>query len=104
MVVNPVELDKDKITVKVGEKLDRDFVIEILIEYGFGRAFGFYRTGTIFIEGSDGGYFFFGNGRPYRIEMDDDKVESIRIFDPESQLSIKNVDFSNILAQCQYQV
>ena len=37
MVVNPVELDKDKITVKVGEKFDRDFVIEILIEYGFER-------------------------------------------------------------------
>jgi transcription-repair coupling factor (superfamily II helicase) len=97
MVVNPVELDKDKITVKVGEKFDRDFVIEILIEYGFERVDFVYEPGQFSLRGAIVDIFSFGNGQPYRIEMDDDKVESIRIFDPETQLSIKNVDFLNIL-------
>jgi len=97
MVVNPVELDKDKITIKVGEKFDRDFVIEILIEYGFERVDFVYEPGQFSLRGAIVDIFSFGNGQPYRIEMDDDKVESIRIFDPETQLSIKNVDFLNIL-------
>ncbi|MBK9396588.1 MAG: hypothetical protein IPN55_04865 [Saprospiraceae bacterium] len=41
--------------------------------------------------------FSFGNSQPYRIELDDDKVESIRLFDPSSQLSTKNVAFLSIL-------
>ncbi len=97
MMVNPVELDKDKITVKVGEIFDRDFVIEILIEYGFERVDFVYEPGQFSLRGAIVDIFSFGNGQPYRIEMDDDKVESIRIFDPETQLSIKNVDFLNIL-------
>ncbi|HQU96706.1 MAG TPA: transcription-repair coupling factor, partial [Saprospiraceae bacterium] len=53
--------------------------------------------GQFSLRGAIVDIFSFGNGQPYRIEMDDDKVESIRIFDPETQLSIKNVDFLNIL-------
>ncbi|HRG44440.1 MAG TPA: CarD family transcriptional regulator, partial [Saprospiraceae bacterium] len=76
---------------------DRDFVIEILIEYGFERVDFVYEPGQFSLRGAIVDIFSFGNGQPYRIEMDDDKVESIRIFDPETQLSIKNVDFLNIL-------
>ena len=35
--------------------------------------------------------YSFGNEHPYRIELFDTEVESIRLFDPESQLSLKQL-------------
>lgn len=95
--IKPAELEKDKISVKVGEIFDRDFVIEILIEYGFERVDFVYEPGQFSLRGAIVDIFSFGNGQPYRIELDDEVVESIRVFDPQTQLSVRNVNQLNIL-------
>ena len=40
--------------------------------------------------------FTFGSSNPYRLELFDDIIESIRIFDPLSQLSIRKISSLNI--------
>lgn len=96
-IIQPAELEKDKITVTSGELFDQDFVLDILIEYGFERVDFVYEPGQFSLRGAIVDIFSFGNSQPYRIELDDDKVESIRVFDPSSQLSVRNVAYLNIL-------
>jgi transcription-repair coupling factor (superfamily II helicase) len=73
-IIKPAELEKDKITVTVGELFDQDFVMNILIEYGFERVDFVYEPGQFSLRGAIVDIFSFGNSQPYRIEMDDDKV------------------------------
>ncbi len=41
--------------------------------------------------------FPMGNQQPYRIELIDDEIETIRIFDPETQLTIKKINQIKLL-------
>ena len=86
-VVNPVDLEKTRLNFSKGEKLDRDFIIEVLLDYGFSREEFVYEPGQFSIRGGIIDIYSFGNELPYRIELFDDEVERIRSFDPMSQLS-----------------
>jgi transcription-repair coupling factor (superfamily II helicase) len=86
-VVNPAELEKTRLSFSKGEKLDRDFIVEVLLEYGFSREEFVYEPGQFSIRGGIIDIYSFGNELPYRIELFDEEVERIRSFDPMSQLS-----------------
>lgn len=90
-------LFQHKIEIKIGELLDLDFIIEILLDYGFEREDFVYEPGQFSIRGSIIDIYSYGNEMPYRIQLDDETVESIRIFDPESQLSTRNVALLTLL-------
>lgn len=90
-VVRPDVLAKSRIEVKKGEKLDADFAIQVLVEYGFLRTDFVYEPGQFSIRGGIIDLFSYGNELPYRIELFDDEVESIRVFDPLTQLSQRNL-------------
>ena len=90
-VVKPEVLNQSRIEVKKGEKLDADFVIQVLVEYGFERADFVFEPGQFSIRGGIIDLFSFGNELPYRIELFDDEVETIRTFDPTTQLSQRNL-------------
>ena len=96
-VVSPEHLEKTRINIKAGEKLDVDFLIEILIEYGFERVDFVYEPGQFSIRGGIIDIFSFGNEWPYRVELFDDEVETIRTFDPTTQLSNRNIAFVSIV-------
>lgn len=96
-VVKPEVLNQSRIEVKKGEKLDADFVIQVLVEYGFERADFVYEPGQFSIRGGIIDLFSFGNELPYRIELFDDEVETIRTFDPTTQLSQKNLSSLSIV-------
>ncbi|MFN4255435.1 MAG: hypothetical protein ACK4Q5_10555 [Saprospiraceae bacterium] len=96
-VVSPETLSQHRIEVSVSEKLDVDFVISVLVEYGFERADFVYEPGQFSIRGGIVDLFSFGNDLPYRIELFDDEVESIRLFDPLTQLSQKNISRVSIV-------
>lgn len=91
MVVAPTELSGSRIFIKKEEQLDVDTIIEILVDYGFERVDFVYEPGQFSIRGGIIDIFSFGNEWPYRIELFDDEVESIRTFDPASQLSKQNI-------------
>lgn len=96
-VVKPEILAQSRIEVKKGEKLDVDFAIQLLVEYGFVRADFVYEPGQFSIRGGIIDLYSFGNDLPYRIELFDDEVESIRIFDPLTQLSQRNLESVSIV-------
>jgi transcription-repair coupling factor (superfamily II helicase) len=90
-VVGPQALDAARIQVAVGEKLDADFMIQVLVEYGFERADFVYEPGQFSIRGGIIDLFSYGNELPYRVELFDDEVESIRTFEPLTQLSKQSI-------------
>jgi transcription-repair coupling factor (superfamily II helicase) len=90
-VVSPEIVDKLKIDIKKGESLDVDTMIELLVSYDFKREDYVYEPGQFSIRGGIIDVFNFANEWPYRIELFDEEVESIRTFDPTTQLSIQNI-------------
>jgi transcription-repair coupling factor (superfamily II helicase) len=96
-VVSPEVLAKARIHIQVGEKLDIDFVIELLNEYGFERTDFVFEPGQYSLRGGIIDLFSYGNDLPYRIELFDEEVETIRIFEPSTQLSQRNVSSVRIV-------
>jgi len=90
-VVSPEELSKTRINIIKDEDVDIDFLVEMLIEYGFTRVDFVFEPGQFSIRGGIMDIFSYGNEWPYRIELFDEEVESIRTFDPTTQLSIRNI-------------
>jgi len=74
-----------------------DTIIEFLIEYGFERTDFVYEPGQFSIRGGIVDIFSFGNEWPYRVELFDEEVESIRLFNPTTQLSLKNIERVSII-------
>lgn len=96
-VVKPAVLKQDRIQVAIGESLDVDTSIEILVGYGFLRADFVYEPGQFSIRGGIIDLFSYGNDLPYRIELFDDEVESIRTFDPLTQMSKEKLQSVSII-------
>ncbi len=96
-VVAPEILGENRIKIKVGEELDVSFLIEILTEFGFNREDFVYEPGQFSVRGSIIDIFSYGNDWPYRVDLFDEEVESIRLFDPTTQLSQKNISEVNII-------
>tara|TARA_Y100000385_G_scaffold291787_1_gene372331 strand:+ start:7267 stop:10635 length:3369 start_codon:yes stop_codon:yes gene_type:complete len=90
-VVNPNLLNDQRIEIAKDEVLDLDTIIEILVEFGFERVDFVYEPGQFAIRGGIVDIFSFGNEWPYRVELFDEEVESIRMFNPTTQLSIRTI-------------
>ena len=87
-VVDPRILESHQIEISIGEKLDADTMISILMDCGFVRVDFVYEPGQFSIRGGIIDVFSYGNEFPYRIELFDEDVESIRTFNPTTQLSV----------------
>ncbi|MBC7890082.1 MAG: transcription-repair coupling factor [Ferruginibacter sp.] len=96
-VVLPKTLSGNIISIKQGETLDVNMVLEKFVEYGFERTDFVYEPGQFAIRGGILDIYSFGNEKPYRIELFGNEVDSIRIFDPESQLSERRLLQVNII-------
>ena len=96
-VVDPQHLESQKIVIEKNEDLDVDTIIEVLVGYGFERTDFVYEPGQFSIRGGIVDIFSFGNEWPYRVELFDDEVESIRLFNPTTQLSLKNISKVSII-------
>lgn len=86
-VVSANSMQTRMLRMNVGEKLGIDFVVEMLLEYGFERVDFVYEPGQFSVRGSIVDVFSYANELPYRCDFFGDEVESIRIFDIETQLS-----------------
>lgn len=80
-------LSKNMFKIAVGEKLSIDFLEEFLFTYHFQRVDFVSEPGQFAIRGGIVDVFSFSSSHPYRIELFGEEVESIRSFDPVSQLS-----------------
>ena len=76
------------IDIKRGEKLSVDFFSDVLFEYEFESVDFVVEPGQFSIRGGRIDVFSFAGDHPFRIEFFGDDIESIRTFDPVTQLSI----------------
>jgi transcription-repair coupling factor (superfamily II helicase) len=86
-VVVPSRLSANIIYIKTGDALDTGELLLKLAGYGFERTDFVYEPGQFAIRGGILDIYSFGNDKPYRIELFGNEVDSIRIVDPETQLS-----------------
>lgn len=86
-VISNEAIKRNTLNIVINEELDEDFVIDTFNTYGFERNDFVYEPGQYAIRGGIIDIFSFGNEKPYRVELNGSQVESIRIFDPISQLS-----------------
>ncbi len=86
-VVLPKTLSSNIITIKTNDTINPDSLMELFVMYGFERTDFVYEPGQFAIRGGILDIYSFGNEKPYRVELFGNEVDSIRIFDPETQLS-----------------
>ncbi len=96
-VVAPEVLQAQKIDIAVDTEMDVDFIMNILVEFGFERVDFVYEPGQFSIRGGIVDIFSYGNEYPYRVELFDVDVESIRLFDPTTQLSERKISKVTII-------
>jgi len=86
-VVLPKTLSANIISLKQGDTIDTNTIFEKFVGYGFQRTDFVYEPGQFAVRGGILDIYSFGNEKPYRVELFGNEVDSIRIFDPETQLS-----------------
>lgn len=96
-VVNPKTLSGNMISIQVNESLDVEGLMKRFVGLGFKREDFVYEPGQFAMRGGILDIYSFGNEHPYRIELFGNDVDSIRIFNPETQLSERKLANVSIL-------
>lgn len=84
-------LSKNTYKIKVGDKINLDFLTDLLYEYEFENIDFVVDPGQFAVRGGIIDVFSYANDYPYRIEFFGNEVESIRSFDIGNQLSIEKL-------------
>lgn len=86
-VITKRSLKENTLILKTGEKISPGFLVELLNEYEFERNDFVYEPGQFSVRGSIVDVFSYSGEYPSRIDFFGDKVDSIRSFEIETQLS-----------------
>ncbi len=89
-------LEKSRMVLKKGEQSDTELMLELLVGEGYHRTSMVERRGEFSVRG-DIIDLYPVTGEPVRVELFGDEVESIRVFDTDTQRSIAQVDSVTIL-------
>ncbi|EOZ96136.1 Transcription-repair coupling factor [Indibacter alkaliphilus LW1] len=100
-VINKRALKENTLKARVGEKVDLEFIAELLATYDFEKTDFVYEPGQFSIRGGIVDIFSYANDLPFRLELFGKEIESIRTFDPETQLSIEPIDQISIIPNVQ---
>ena len=96
-VVLSKTLSENIISLKQNDTIDLNGIMEKFVGYGFSRTDFVYEPGQFALRGGILDIYSYGNEKPYRIELFGNDVDSIRIFDPETQLSERKLLQVNII-------
>jgi len=94
-------INRNTMKLKVGEEVSLDFIGDLLAEFDFESVDFVAEPGQFAIRGGIVDVFSFSNDHPYRIEFFGDTVESIRSFDPATQLSVQSMNRISLLPNVQ---
>ncbi len=100
-VITKKTLERNTLDIKVGEKFTFDFLMEFLQENTFERIDFVFEPGQYSIRGGIMDIYSFAHELPFRIELNGDKIESIRSFDPSTQLSEQSMGFVTLIPNIQ---
>jgi transcription-repair coupling factor (superfamily II helicase) len=96
-VVMAKTLQQNIIQIKTNDHVDLNRLMQQMVDYGFERTDFVYEPGQFALRGGILDIYSFGNEKPYRIELFGEEVDSIRLFDPASQLSERKLLQINII-------
>ncbi|MCX6277886.1 MAG: transcription-repair coupling factor [Bacteroidetes bacterium] len=96
-VVSKKYLEKNTLKLSVGERVNMEFVIDLLVEYEFERTDFITEPGQFSLRGGLIDVYSFSYDHPFRIEFAGDNVASMRSFDPSTQLSIQKLQEISIV-------
>ncbi len=102
-VLTRAELGRHTLEIKTGEKLDREFIEEMLETYHFQLVDFVYEPGQYAIRGGIVDIFSFSSSHPYRIDFFGDEVDSIRLFDVEDQRSREQLKRVSVIPNVQWE-
>ncbi len=100
-VINKRSLVENTFQASVGEKVDVEFLSELLVTYDFEKTDFVYEAGQFAVRGGIIDVYSFAQELPVRVELFGDEIESIREFEPESQLSKKELKSLSIIPDVQ---
>ncbi len=100
-VISKRSLTSNTFSINAGEQLNISFLEEFMHSYDFEKTDFVYEAGQFAVRGGIIDIFSFAHELPYRIELFGDEVDSIRSFDPGSQLSVETVTSINIIPDVQ---
>ncbi len=102
-VVLSKSLSENIISFKKGENIKVDELLSRFVDYGFSRNDFVYEPGQFAVRGGILDIYSFGNDKPYRIELFGNEIDSIRLFDPETQLSERKLQQVSIIPNVETQ-
>lgn len=100
-VITRTAMSKNTFTINKGDELDHDFISEFLTGYDFEKTDMVDEPGQFAIRGGIIDIFSFAHDLPIRIELFGKEVDSIRSFDPGTQLSVHQLDQVRIVPDVQ---
>ncbi|MBN2664633.1 MAG: transcription-repair coupling factor [Bacteroidales bacterium] len=100
-VISKEDIPNNTIELSIGEEIETGFFIEMLQDFGFVKTEFVFEPGQYAIRGGIVDVFSYSADLPYRIDFFGEEIESIRIFDIETQLSVKKVDNISIVNNIQ---
>ncbi len=92
------------LVLDVGQKLDVEQMRSRLEATGYRCVDTVYEHGEFAVRGALIDLFPMGSAQPYRIDLFDDEIETLRTFDPENQRSIEKVDSVRLLPAREFPV
>ena len=90
-VADSKAIEENTFVIDKGAALSMDFVVELLTQYNFLRTDFVTDPGQYSRRGGILDVFSFSNEHPFRLEFYGDEVESIRLFDASTQLSLRDL-------------
>jgi len=94
-VKNRVDVKKE---IKIGDKINKEVFVKVVEELGYLRVDTTRYPGDISSRGGVVDVFSIKDNNPTRIDFFGDNIDSIRRFNPTSQLSIKELNIASIIA------
>lgn len=87
----------NSLMLEPGEQLNLEAMRQNLEKAGYHCVDTVYEHGEFAVRGALVDIFPMGSDRPYRIDLFDDEVETLRSFDPETQMTVDQVDQIRLL-------
>jgi len=100
-VINKKALLANTFSLKEGESVSAGTITEMLADFDFEKVDFVYEAGQYAVRGGIIDVFSYAHDLPYRIELFGDEIESIRTFDPNSQISVDTVKKINLIPNVQ---
>ncbi len=103
-VINKQSLVANTLKLRTGEALDMNFVTELLVSYDFEKTDFVYEPGQFSVRGGIVDIFSYASNEPVRLELWGDEIDTIRYFNPETQLSVKQVEEITIIPDVEHKL